>query len=216
MARPPALYVTITWCDIGDCFVLCGARVFFIIKRKYRYTLLFTVLYRSRRHTNMFSPHLNTYPQENYSQTFSNQNQIPLSSPVVPQNLWQTSQLSQQNSLSWNQQHQNPPGQSSGVQPQSHNGLASLPYISQQLVQDALRMSAPVGSSPNDEAIMVQILYESSVSGQTYKQALESLHGVRHSLPINMHSLICPFRSTTTRPVFGKITISTTSHVSTV
>ena len=51
--------------------------------------------------------------------------------------------------------------------------------IPQQFVQDFLRLTTPVGQSPNDDSILAQALFESKQSGRTYRQALEGLHGVR-------------------------------------
>lgn len=64
-------------------------------------------------------------------------------------------------------------------------------------MQDFLRLSTPVGSSPNDDTILAQALYESRQAGKTYRQALEGLHGVRyvsyppfftHSPKVNNHA----------------------------
>lgn len=143
----------------------------------------------------------NQFPQENYnnfnpypSQLPLNQNNLQFQPPaLVPQqqNQWQQQQppqLQLQNThfdQSWGQQPQLQNQMSSQNSPIHQNlqgltGFGNMPFISPQLVQDALRlsMSAPVGSSPNDEPIMIQALYDSTLNGQTYKQALESLHGV--------------------------------------
>ncbi len=47
-----------------------------------------------------------------------------------------------------------------------------------QIMTDALKMIVPVGSSPNDEELLVQALVDSEGKGQTYRSALDALHGV--------------------------------------
>ena len=47
-----------------------------------------------------------------------------------------------------------------------------------QIMTDAFKMLVPVGSSPNDEELLVQALAESEGKGQTYRVALDALHGV--------------------------------------
>lgn len=54
-------------------------------------------------------------------------------------------------------------------------------FVPPQIMQDFLRLSTPVGQSPNDDTILAQALYESKQNGKTYRQALEGLHGVRAS-----------------------------------
>lgn len=49
------------------------------------------------------------------------------------------------------------------------------------VLTEALRLSSPIGSSPNDEEILVQTLYESESRGLTYRAALEGLQGVSDS-----------------------------------
>lgn len=69
------------------------------------------------------------------------------------------------------------------------HSLSSIPQIQQasnfglqmamgQIMTDALKMIVPVGSSPNDEELLVQALVESEGKGQTYRSALDALHGV--------------------------------------
>lgn len=61
---------------------------------------------------------------------------------------------------------------------QLSNNLASL--LPANILQDVFRMSVPVGSSPDDDSLLVQVLKGSVEKGQTYKQAIETLHGVGH------------------------------------
>ncbi|KAG2159707.1 uncharacterized protein EDB93DRAFT_1259894 [Suillus bovinus] len=56
--------------------------------------------------------------------------------------------------------------------------LASV--VPQQLMQDFLRLTIPVGQSPNDDSILAQALFDCKQSGKTYRQALEGLHGVNN------------------------------------
>jgi hypothetical protein len=46
------------------------------------------------------------------------------------------------------------------------------------VADDILRMIYPVGSSPDDDTILAQILRDSATNGKTYRQAIEGLHGV--------------------------------------
>lgn len=71
---------------------------------------------------------------------------------------------------------------------QSSSSFDFSSLIPQQIMQDFLRLSTPVGSSPNDDTILAQALHESRQTGKTYRQALEGLHGVRH-----VSTSSCPF-----------------------
>lgn len=51
-----------------------------------------------------------------------------------------------------------------------------MPYLSQQMIQDAFALSAPVEAS--DEKILLQALLDSRERRETYKDALNGLHGV--------------------------------------
>ena len=64
-------------------------------------------------------------------------------------------------------------------------------------MQDFLRLSTPVGSSPNDGTILAQALHESRQAGRTYRQALEGLHGVGH---VSGH-LMCLLHSYASRSI---------------
>lgn len=75
------------------------------------------------------------------------------------------------------QGYQNPPQYYQNHSSSSFD-LSSL--VPQQIMQDFLRLSTPVGSSPNDDTILAQALLESRQTGKTYRQALEGLHGVGH------------------------------------
>lgn len=48
-----------------------------------------------------------------------------------------------------------------------------------QLLNDALKLSSPVGSKPNDEELLIQALCESEKKKGNYLSALEGMHGVR-------------------------------------
>ena len=48
----------------------------------------------------------------------------------------------------------------------------------QQLLADAMRLSAPVGNCPDDDDLLVTALYESEQKGWTYRRALDGLHEV--------------------------------------
>lgn len=62
--------------------------------------------------------------------------------------------------------------------PNSTFDIASV--VPQQLMQDFLRLTIPVGQSPNDDSILAQALFDCKQSGRTYRQALEGLHGVNN------------------------------------
>jgi len=51
----------------------------------------------------------------------------------------------------------------------------SVPFISQQIIQDAFAMSAPVEAA--DEKVLIQALIDSRSKKETYKDALNGLHG---------------------------------------
>lgn len=63
------------------------------------------------------------------------------------------------------------------------NNTNSLGLLPANILQDVFRLSVPVGTSPNDDTLLVQVLKESTQRGQTYKQAIETLHGVCDMLP---------------------------------
>ena len=50
-----------------------------------------------------------------------------------------------------------------------------------QFLQDAVRLSAPVGSSANDDELLAKALHDTKKNGLTYRRAIENLHGVRTS-----------------------------------
>jgi hypothetical protein len=138
----------------------------------------------------------------------------PHSPSFPPQNnAWSHQQSSQQLQLPPNQilngmsvGHPVPMQQT----PQFNNNLGLLPA---NILQDVFRLSVPVGSSPNDDTLLVQVLRDSVQKGQTYKQAIETLHGVSRTRSISISRAQVCRRSTTTRPIFGKTIIWTTSLV---
>lgn len=77
---------------------------------------------------------------------------------------------------SWaNQMQHNPyPNVMQGMNPMN------FPFIPQQVIHDALAMSAPVEAA--DEPTIVQAILSSRNKGETCKDALNSLHGVRIAL----------------------------------
>ena len=77
--------------------------------------------------------------------------------------------------------HQNP----STTLPQASTNMAQTPHpfdpasmFPQHFMQEFLRLSTPVGQSPDDDTILAQALFDSKKNGKTYRQALEGLHGV--------------------------------------
>ena len=104
------------------------------------------------------------------------------------------------------------PSQSYQNPPQYYQNHTSHPFdlssiVPQQIMQDFMRLSTPVGSSPNDDTILAQALHESKQSGKTYRQALEGLHGVSH---VSSHSMsllrLHGSRSIITLQISGKTT----------
>ncbi|KAJ6604499.1 hypothetical protein DFH09DRAFT_1122910 [Mycena vulgaris] len=57
-----------------------------------------------------------------------------------------------------------------------HNGMASLPFFNQQVLHDAYALSQPVESA--DEPILLRALVDSRSKRETYKDALNRLHGI--------------------------------------
>lgn len=55
-------------------------------------------------------------------------------------------------------------------------GGFNMPFLSQQIIQDAFAMSAPVEAA--DEKLLLQALVDSRSRRETYKDALNGLHGV--------------------------------------
>lgn len=85
-------------------------------------------------------------------------------------------------SNTWNQQSLQPVatmlnGMSNPIQQVSQLS-SNLGLLPANILQDVFRLSVPVGASTNDETLLVQVLKGSVEKGQTYKQALETLHGV--------------------------------------
>ncbi|KII93787.1 hypothetical protein PLICRDRAFT_171494 [Plicaturopsis crispa FD-325 SS-3] len=123
------------------------------------------------------------------------QSQNQWSQPLMPQNLGFPNGMHAHNAnnMHWTQQQQNVqnngniPGMNNGAQYPQQNmqgGLAALgayaAMLPPQIVQDALRLSAPVGTHPNDDELLVRVLRESALKGQTYRQAIEQLHAVNN------------------------------------
>jgi hypothetical protein len=112
-------------------------------------------------------------------------------------------------------QHFNPPLWSNGPNQTPNQpfpsgnipiGALNMPFISQQIIQDAFAMSAPVQAA--DEKILLQALLDSRTKKETYKDALNSLHGVC-SFIVAYHSraLSSLPRKMAILPVSGRITI---------
>lgn len=70
----------------------------------------------------------------------------------------------------------------SPINAMASNNTNSLGLLPANILQDVFRLSVPVGTSSNDDTLLVQVLKESVQRGQTYKQAIETLHGVRDIL----------------------------------
>ncbi|KAF9244561.1 hypothetical protein BU15DRAFT_71533 [Melanogaster broomeanus] len=110
-----------------------------------------------------------------------NQNQHFNSVPTTTS--WQQSHPVQQHTVSSQMPQIQPQGYP--MPPQLHQTQTSLPFdissiVPQQIMQDFMRLSTPVGSSQNDDTILAQALSESRQNGKTYRQALEGLHGVNN------------------------------------
>ncbi|KAJ7099612.1 hypothetical protein C8R43DRAFT_1048549 [Mycena crocata] len=75
------------------------------------------------------------------------------------------------------QQYAAGPGWSNQMSAQGfHNGMAGLPpFFPQQLLHDAYMLAQPVESG--DEPVLVKALVDSRAKGETYKDALNRLHG---------------------------------------
>lgn len=135
--------------------------------------------------TGHFQDQFNSAPNNQSMSTLLNwpHQQYP-QQPVQPHNhQWQQHQQNQQSMQNGHHTIQQHPHVST---PQNMNTMQHAfpsPAVDlafpQQFVQDFLRLTIPVGQSPNDDSILAQALFDSKLSGRTYRQALEGLHGVR-------------------------------------
>jgi len=101
-------------------------------------------------------------------------------------------------------QHNPYPNAMQGMNPMN------FPFIPQQVIHDALAMSAPVEAA--DEPTLVQAILSSRNKGETYKDALNSLHGVCSSLS-DVHVTECDGRKMGIQLACGKIIILNTRIV---
>lgn len=110
--------------------------------------------------------------------------QYPHQPVQTPNHQWQQQQQHQQNMHNGHHIQQHPqvsaPPTVNTMQHAFPNPAFDLAFP-QQFMQDYLRLTTPVGQSPNDDSILAQALFDSKQSGRTYRQALEGLHGVRVS-----------------------------------
>jgi hypothetical protein len=138
---------------------------------------------------------------------------LPPFPPQMQNNAWTQQQPQQQQNVAPNQMLN---GMSVGhpvsmqQTPLFNNNLGLLPA---NILQDVFRLSVPVGSSPNDDSSLVQVLKDSAEKGQTYKQAIETLHGVSRTRSISAFNAQIFRRSTIMLLIFGKIIIWTISLV---
>lgn len=119
--------------------------------------------------------------------------QSPIFPPFPPSNGWphhhQQHQSQPPTPISTNGMAVGPPLQVQQT-PQFTNNLASM--LPANILQEVFRMSVPVGNSQNDDDLLVKALKASTERGQTYKQAIETLHGVwihvhYRSMSTNIH-----------------------------
>jgi hypothetical protein len=104
----------------------------------------------------------------------------PMHPPMGPQQNWM-----QQNHFPHPAQHPQYPAWSNQMPPQGfHNGMAALPFFPQQVLHDAFALSHPV--EPADEPVLLKALVESRPKGETYKEALNRLHGVSFLLGVSL------------------------------
>jgi hypothetical protein len=76
-------------------------------------------------------------------------------------------------------QHSNLSNEISASPMQLHSSFRHLDPIHANVTDDVFRMIHPVGSAPNDDNLLAQALHDSATNGTSYRQAIESLHGVR-------------------------------------
>lgn len=90
----------------------------------------------------------------------------------------QQQQQQQQQPQSMNQWHNQmqPPASTNGMPGFQNNMGFNMPFMP--AFQGALMMSMPVGSAHDDDLHLVKALHECTKNNLTYRQALESLHGV--------------------------------------
>jgi hypothetical protein len=118
------------------------------------------------------------HPQQQHQQMHQMaQNQWPAGmrpNSHIPLQVPQQHQQFNHNQQAWtNEQLQTPQAFSNGIAPM---GSFNMPYLSQQMIQDAFALSAPVEAA--DEKLLLQALLESRERRETYKDALNGLHGV--------------------------------------
>ena len=63
-------------------------------------------------------------------------------------------------------------------QQQQQQQSAAAQFNVGQLLSDAIKLSSPIGSKPDDEELLIQALCASEKKNQSYRLALEGLHGV--------------------------------------
>jgi hypothetical protein len=93
-----------------------------------------------------------------------------------PQPATQSMQPPQFNQMPWG--NQMPPAQNIPLgMPNMANMGFNMPFFQQQILQEAYAMSAPVEAA--DEPFLLTKLLDASRRGESYKDSLNSMHGVR-------------------------------------
>lgn len=120
------------------------------------------------------------YPPQAQSMHQMHQNQWPSGIRPSPHAPHQVSQHRHFSHSGWSDGQVHPQSYTNGNQayPNGANGMGGInvPFISQQVLQDAFAMSAPVEAT--DEKILLQALLDSRSRRESYKDALNGLHGV--------------------------------------
>lgn len=83
------------------------------------------------------------------------------------------------NQAAWMNTMMPPQGFPAGISPMALN----MSFLPQQLLHDAYAMSVPVGAA--DEPLLLTTLLNSRKKNESYKDALNSLHGVRTNILVN-------------------------------
>ncbi|KAJ7293431.1 hypothetical protein C8J57DRAFT_1269032 [Mycena rebaudengoi] len=131
---------------------------------------------------NGYSEHYPPPHSAGYSSSTGMRQQSQSAHPAQPPQNWmppahyspQHPPSQQYNNPAWGNQMQMPPAYHSGMGMPAMN---SLPFFPHQALQEAYALSQPV--EPADEPILVRALIDSRSKGETYKDALNRLHGIR-------------------------------------
>jgi len=126
--------------------------------------------------------------QQSATNPWQQQQQQHLMNPngqMAPSNMH--SQQMQFNPGAWNNQMGQAQQFANAMMPMGFN----MPLISQQIIQEAVSMSTPVDAG--DEPVLLTTLLRAKKAERSFREALNSLHGVRMSSSLLRSFLLKPF-----------------------